>query len=84
VGLSDVPAEFRNPAAVMWRNREKHLEYLNAHGWDSDVRDRFNDTWLGGLPPDRRRLRALRLWAADKGIFLPADCPDPAHRPKGA
>jgi hypothetical protein len=78
VDLSALPAEFRHPNAAVWTDRAQHLRYLLAHRWSSDVRDRFRDTCGGNLPPDRRRLRALNLWAAENGVSLPADCPDPA------
>ena len=79
VALSEIPTEFTRPTAAVWTDRLKHIQYLTARRWPVDVRDRFLDTCSGNLSPQSRRMRALRLWASDAGVSLPADLPDPAE-----
>lgn len=62
------PPEFAQPDHPVWTDRDAHLDFMERHGWAADVRDRFADTFLGGLRAEERRHHAVRAWCDDRGV----------------
>lgn len=63
----DVPAELLDAEAYVWHDRQLHERYMAEHGWDLDVRDRFQGSHTGA-PPEGRRQAAVAGFALDNGI----------------
>jgi hypothetical protein len=67
-----VPPELTDDAHPLWADDAAYVDYMKAHGWPMDARDRLRlldpEGRSAGSPAVARRRRAVCGWAVEVGV----------------